>query len=77
MQVFNVAETASLKPGDGDLKLLEAVPNLIGNKGTVPEGGGAHKCGKKGHNVRNPVTKIQHLDMVGFLPPPLKNREPQ
>ena len=30
-RVFDVAETASPKPGDGGLKLLEAVSNLIGD----------------------------------------------
>ena len=51
-RVFDVAETASprpgngslkllkAKPGNGGLKLLEAVSNLIGDEGIVPEGGG-------------------------------------
>ena len=39
--MFYVAEPASPKPGDGGLKLLEAVSNLIGDEGIVPEGGGA------------------------------------
>ena len=40
-RVFDVAETAPPKPGDGGVKLLEAVPNVIEDEGTVPEGGGA------------------------------------
>ena len=44
--MFNVAEPtsptepASPKPGNGGLKLLEAVFNVIGEEGIVPEGGG-------------------------------------
>ena len=44
-RVFNVAEPtsptepASPKPGNGGLKLLEAVFNVIGEEGIVPEGG--------------------------------------
>ena len=38
--MFDVAELASPKPGDGGLKLLEAVSNLIGDEGMAPEGGG-------------------------------------
>ena len=40
-RVFDVVETASPKPGNGGLKLLEAVSNVIGEEGIVPEGGGA------------------------------------
>ena len=35
-RVFDVAETASPKPGDSGLKLLEAVSKLIGDEGIVP-----------------------------------------
>ena len=38
--MFDVAEPASPKPGNGGLKLLEAVFNVIGEEGIVPEGGG-------------------------------------
>ena len=40
--MFDVAEPASPKPGNGDdgLKLLEAVFNVIREEGIVPEGGG-------------------------------------
>ena len=41
VRVFDVAETASPNPGDGGLRLLEAVSNLIGDEGIVPKGGGA------------------------------------
>ena len=37
--MFDVAETASPKPGNGDLKLLKAVSNVIGDKGILPEVG--------------------------------------
>ena len=40
-RMFDVAETASPKPGDGGLKLLEVVPNGIGERGIVPGSGGA------------------------------------
>ena len=40
-RAFDVAETASPKLGDGGLKLLEAMLNIIGYRGIVPEGGGA------------------------------------
>ena len=36
--VFDVAETASPKPGDGGLKLLKAVSNVIGEEGIIPKG---------------------------------------
>ena len=39
--MFDAAETASPKPVDGGLKLLEAVSNLIGDEGIFPHGGGA------------------------------------
>ena len=35
-QLFHVAETVSPKPGDGGLKPLEAVSNVIGDEGVVP-----------------------------------------
>ena len=38
--MFDVAEPASPKPGNGGLKLIEAVSKLIGDEGIVPEGGG-------------------------------------
>ena len=38
-RVFDVAETASHKPGNGGLELLESVFNVIGEEGIVPEGG--------------------------------------
>ena len=44
-RVFDVAETASPKPGNGGLKLLKAVSSVIGEEGIVPEGGGAGVCG--------------------------------
>ena len=54
-RVFDVAETASHKPGDGSLKLLEAVSNVIGDEGIVPEGGGHEDkdedCQHHGHHV--------------------------
>ena len=34
-----MAETASPKPGDGDLKLLKAMSKLIGVEGIFPKGG--------------------------------------
>ena len=40
-QAFNVVETASPNPGNEGLKLLEAVSNLDGVGGIVPEGGSA------------------------------------
>ena len=40
-QAFDVAETTSPKPGNGGLKLLEGVSNLIGDEGIFTEGGGA------------------------------------
>ena len=58
-RAFDVAETASPKPGDGGLKLLEAVSNFIGDKGIVPEGGGAEDeeddCRYSGHHVLQPA----------------------
>ena len=39
--MFDVTEPASPKPGHVGLKLLEAVSNVIGEEGIVPEGGGA------------------------------------
>ena len=42
--MFDVAEPASPKPGNGGLKLLEAVSNVIGEEGIVPEGGGGSEC---------------------------------
>ena len=38
---FDVAETTSPKPGNGGLKMLEDVSNLIRDEGIVPHGGGA------------------------------------
>ena len=38
--MFDVAEPTSPKPGNGSLKLLEAVFNVIREEGIVPEGGG-------------------------------------
>ena len=53
--VFDVAETASPKPGDNGVKLLEAVSNVIGDEGIVPEGGGPEDkdedCRHHGHHV--------------------------
>ena len=54
-RVFNVAETASPDPGNGGLKMLKAVPNLIGDKGIVPKGSGAENEDEdrrnRGHHV--------------------------
>ena len=70
-RVFDVAETASPKPGNGGLKLieakhgnsglklLEAVSNLNGDEGIIPEGGGAEDddedCRHRGHHVFQPA----------------------
>ena len=58
-RVFDVAETASPKPGDSDLKLLEAVSNLIGDKGIVPHGDGAEEDDEdpihRGHHALQPA----------------------
>ena len=55
---FDVAETASPKPGDGGLKLLEAVSNVIGDEGIIPEGGGAEDededLQRRDHHVLQP-----------------------
>ena len=40
-RVFDVAETDSPKPGDGGLKMLDAVSNVIGDEGILPKGGSA------------------------------------
>ena len=57
--VFDVAETASPKPGNGGLKLLKAVSNVIGDKDIVPEGGGAEDkdqdCQYNTHGVLQPA----------------------
>ena len=57
-RAFDVAETASpkpgnsglklleAKPGDGGVKLLEAVSNVIGDEGIFPEGGEAEDEGE-------------------------------
>ena len=60
-RVFDVAEPASPKPGDGGLKLLEAVSNLIGEEGIVPEGGGAGVGGSATAAENNPATRIRRL----------------
>ena len=39
--MLDVAEPSSTKPGNGGLKLLNAVSNVIGEEGIVPEGGAA------------------------------------
>ena len=58
-RAFDVAETASPKPGDGGVKLLEAVSNVIGDKGIIPEGGGAEDDDEDrqhcGHHVLQPT----------------------
>ena len=70
-RVFDVAETASPKPGNdglklldakpvnGGVKLLEAVSNLIGDEGIVPHGGGAEDDDEdrqhRGHHVLQPA----------------------
>ena len=70
-RVFDVAETASPKPGngglkllkaksgDGGVKLLEAVSNFIGDEGIFPEGGGAEDEGedlrRRDHHVLQPA----------------------
>ena len=38
--MFDAAEPAYPKPGNGGLKLFEAMSNFIGDEGIVPEGGG-------------------------------------
>ena len=45
-RAFDVVETASPKPGDGGVKLLEAVYNFIGDEAIFPEGGGAEDEGE-------------------------------
>ena len=53
-QLIDVAETVSSKPGDGDLKLIEAVSNFIGDEGIFPEGGGARDKGEdRRHNCHH------------------------
>ena len=70
-RVFDVTETASpkpgngslklleSKPGDGGVKLLEAVSNIIGDEGIFPEGGGAEDEDEdrrySGHHVLQPA----------------------
>ena len=58
-RAFGVAETASPKPGNGGVKLLEAVSNLIGDEGIFPEQGGANgkdeDCRHHGHHVLQPA----------------------
>ena len=58
-RAFDFADTASLKPGDGGLKLLEAVSNVIGDEGIFPKGGGAEDEGKDvrdhGHHILQPA----------------------
>ena len=58
-RAFDVAETASPKPGNGGVKLLEAVSNLIGDEGIFPEQGGAKEkdedCRHCGHHVLEPA----------------------
>ena len=53
------AETVAPKPGDGDLKLLEAVSNLIGDEGIVPHGSDAEDNDEDrrhcGHHVLQPA----------------------
>ena len=52
---FDIAENSSPKPGDGGLKLLEAVSNVISDEGIFPESGGAEDededCRYSGHHV--------------------------
>ena len=40
-RVFDITDPASPKPVHGGIKLLEAVSNIIEDKGIVPEGVGA------------------------------------
>ena len=58
-RAFDVAETASPKPGDGGVKLLEAMSNVIGDEGIFPEGGGAEDEEEdrrhRGHHVLQPA----------------------
>ena len=58
-RTFDVAETASPKPGDGGLKLIEAVSNFTREEGVVPEGGGAEDQEEdrqySGHHVLQPA----------------------
>ena len=57
--MFDVAETASPKPGNGGLKLLKAVSSVVGEEGIVPEGGGAEDEDEdrrhRGHHVLQPA----------------------
>ena len=57
--MFDVAETASPKPGDGGVKLIEAVSNFTRDEGVVPEGGGAEDEEEdrrySGHHVLQPA----------------------
>ena len=58
-RVFDVAETISPKPGNGGLKLLEAVSIVIRDEGIVPEGGGAEDQDEdrrhRGHHILQPA----------------------
>ena len=69
--MFNIAETASPKPGDGGVKLLEAVSNVIGDEGIVPEGGGAEDKGEdrqhRGHHVLQPAGGCDRLELFLLL----------
>ena len=58
-RAFDVAETASPKPGEGGVKLLEAGSNHIRDEGIFPEGGDAEDKGEdrrnRGHHVLQPA----------------------
>ena len=58
-RAFDVAETASPKPGNGGVKLLEAVSTFIGDEGIFPQGDGAEDKGEDcrhcGHLVSQPA----------------------
>ena len=59
VRAFDVAETASPKPGDGGVKLLVAVSNFIGDEGIFLKGGGAEDEGNDvrdhGHHILQPA----------------------
>ena len=58
-RAFDVAETASPKPGDGCVKLLETVSNVTGDEGIFPKGGGHEDKDEDrqhhGHHVLQPT----------------------
>ena len=55
-----MADTAFPNPGDGGLKLLEAISNDIRDESILPKGGGAEDEGEdrrhRGHHVLQPAS---------------------